>query len=65
MKRRSFISLASLALPSAVLAAQKNVSCRVLVVGAGGAGLCAALEASSRVRDVILIDKESFIAETR
>lgn len=61
MKRRSFISLASLALPSAVLAAQKTISCRVLVVGAGGAGLCAALEASSRVRDVILIDKESFI----
>lgn len=61
MKRRTFISLASLSLPCAVFAAQKTISCRVLVVGAGGAGLCAALEASNRVKDVILIDKESFI----
>lgn len=39
----------------------QDVHCSILVVGAGGAGLAAALEAAERVRSVVLIEKESFI----
>lgn len=39
----------------------QSVTCSVLVVGAGGAGLSAALSAAERVGSVILIEKESFI----
>ncbi len=39
----------------------QNFHCGILVVGAGGAGLAAALEASAYSDSVVLIEKESFI----
>ena len=37
----------------------QNLHCSILVVGAGGAGLAAALEASAYSDSVVLIEKES------
>lgn len=57
--RRDFLVFSLAACAPAAFA--KDIKCDILVVGAGGAGLAAALEASSISDSVMLIEKESFI----
>lgn len=59
IRRREILALPLLGVVPRVIA--QNFHCGILVVGAGGAGLAAALEASAYSDSVVLIEKESFI----
>ena len=59
IKRREILALPLLGFVP--IAKAQNLHCGILVVGAGGAGLAAALEASAYSDSVVLIEKESFI----
>ena len=59
IRRREILALPLLGVVPRAIA--QNFHCGILVVGAGGAGLAAALEASACSDSVVLIEKESFI----
>ena len=59
IRRREILALPLLGVVPRAIA--QNFHCGILVVGAGGAGLAAALEASAYSDSVVLIEKESFI----
>ena len=59
IKRREILALPLLGFVP--IAKAQNLHCSILVVGAGGAGLAAALEASAYSDSVVLIEIESFI----
>ena len=61
IRRREILALPLLGVVPRAIA--QNFHCGILVVGAGGAGLAAALEASAYSDSVVLIEKESFRAE--
>ena len=59
IRRREILALPLLGVVPRAIA--QNFHCGILVVGAGGAGLSAALDASAYSDSVVLIEKESFI----
>lgn len=63
MERRSFLIMGSLALlaPRPAFARRKDEACDVIVVGAGGAGLSAAIVAADKGARVIVLEKMPII----
>lgn len=63
MKRRLFLALGSLTVltPGSVLAARSSERCDIIVIGAGGAGLSAAIVAADAGARVVVLEKMPII----